>query len=253
MNPPPPTVTRQRTCVAEEGAFCRNGQAARMSRRKTGGSPGRKPGHTGVSHHRRSRETIHHRQDRCGRCRSTGISDVRTAFKQMIDIELMPKAVTVTHLCCKCVCSDCDAVTAPKPPGIKGTPLGPNLLVFLTSVWGKAVSAGNAITPPQRHVRYRHVQDCRKARAGSSIMQAAAHGRRNARIPFKITAHQDRRDPDQNRRSEAVRVGVHRGCGCGHTGGHPRSSGDRLPLSMMVCYMTPIIRPSLSVFGWRCL
>ena len=106
---------------------------------------------------------------------------------------------------------------------------------------------------PQRHVRYRYVQDCRKARAGSSIMQDAAHGRRNARVPFKITTHQDGRDPDQNRRSEAVRVGVHRGCGCGHKGGHPRSGGDRLPLSMMVCYMTPIIRPSLSVFGWRCL
>ena len=57
----------------------------------------------------------------------------------------MPKAVTVTHMCCECVCSDCDAVTATKPPGIKGTPLGPSLPTFLTSVWGKAVSAGSTI------------------------------------------------------------------------------------------------------------
>ena len=58
----------------------------------------------------------------------------------------MPTAMVVTHVCHECVCSDCDAVTAPKPPGIKGTSLGPNLLAFLTSVWGKAVSTGNAAT-----------------------------------------------------------------------------------------------------------
>ena len=58
----------------------------------------------------------------------------------------MPKAVTVTHVCYECVCSDCEYVTVPKQPGIRGTSLGPNLLEFLTSVWGKAVSAGNATT-----------------------------------------------------------------------------------------------------------
>ena len=61
---------------------------------KTGGTPGRKPGHAGVSHHRRSRETVHHRPERCGRCGGINISDARTTAKQVIDIERMPKAVT---------------------------------------------------------------------------------------------------------------------------------------------------------------
>ena len=58
----------------------------------------------------------------------------------------MPEATVVTHVCHKCVCSDCKTATVPKPPGIKGASLGPNLLAFLTSVWGKAVSVGNATT-----------------------------------------------------------------------------------------------------------
>ena len=111
-----------------------------------GGRSGRKPGHAGVSHHRRSRKAIHHRPGKCGSCGGTSLSDARATAKQIIDIERMPKAVTVTHVCHECVCSDCDAVTAPKPPGIKGTSLGPNLLAFLISVWGKAVSTGNATT-----------------------------------------------------------------------------------------------------------
>ena len=113
---------------------------------KTAGIPGRKPGHAGVSHHRRSKDAVHHRPDRCGKCGGANISDVRTTAKQIIDIPEMPKVAVVTHVCHQCVCSDCDAVTVPKPPGIKGTSLGPNLLAFLTSVWGKAVSVGNATT-----------------------------------------------------------------------------------------------------------
>ena len=120
------------------------GKSSERAEGKTGGTPGRKPGHAGVSHHRRSRETVHHRPERCGRCGGINISDARTIAKQVIDIERMPKAVAVTHVCHECVCSDCDAVTAPKPSGIRGTSLGPNLLAFLTGVWGKAVSAGNA-------------------------------------------------------------------------------------------------------------
>ena len=58
----------------------------------------------------------------------------------------MPKAVTVTHVCHERVCPDCEYVTVPKQPGIRGMSLGPNLLAFLTNVWGKAVSAGNGTT-----------------------------------------------------------------------------------------------------------
>ena len=111
---------------------------------KTTGIPSRKPGHTGVSHRRRSKEAVHHRPDKCGRCGGVSISDVRITAKQIIDIPQMPKATVVTHVSHQCVCSDCEIVTIPKLPGIRGTSIGPNLLAFLTSVWGKAVSVGNA-------------------------------------------------------------------------------------------------------------
>ena len=113
---------------------------------KAVGISGRKLGHAGVSHHRRSKEVVHHKPSKCDRCGGTSLLDVRTTTKQIIDIPEMPKAAVVTHVSHQCVCSDCKTVTVPKPPGIKGTSLGPNLLAFLTSVWGKAVSVGNATT-----------------------------------------------------------------------------------------------------------
>ena len=113
---------------------------------KAAGTPGRKPGHTGVSHRRRSKEAVHHRPDKCSKCGGASISDVRTTTKQIIDIPEMPEATVVTHVSHQRVCSDCETVTIPKLPGIRGTSLGPNLLAFLTSVWGKAVSVGNVTT-----------------------------------------------------------------------------------------------------------
>ena len=113
---------------------------------KTVGVPGCRPDHTGISHRRRSKEAVHHRPDRCGGCGGTSLSDARTTAKQIIDIPEMPKTTVVTHVCHQCVCSDCEAIIVPKSPGIKGTSLGPNLLAFLTSVWGKAVSVDNTTT-----------------------------------------------------------------------------------------------------------
>ena len=113
---------------------------------KTAGIPGRKPGYIGISHSRRSKKTVHHKPDRCGRCGGASISDVRTTAKQIIDIPGMPEVTVVTHMCHQCVCSDCKSVTIPKSLGIKATSLGPNLLAFLTSVWGKAVSVGSVTT-----------------------------------------------------------------------------------------------------------
>ena len=112
----------------------------------TAGVPGRKPGHAGVSRHRRSKEAVRHRPDKCSKCGGASISDVRITTKQVIDIQEMPKATVVTHVSHQRVCSDCETVTIPKLPGIRGTSLGSNLLAFLTSVWGKAVSVGNATT-----------------------------------------------------------------------------------------------------------
>ena len=121
-------------------------KSSEQSKDKPVGTPGRKPGHTGVSHHRRSKETVHHRSDKCGRCGSANISDVHTTTKQIIDIPEMPETEIVTHVCHQCICSDCKTVTVPNSPGINGTSLGPNLLALLTSMWGKAVSVGNATT-----------------------------------------------------------------------------------------------------------
>ena len=47
---------------------------------KTVGIPGRRSGHAGVSHHRRSTETVHHRPSKCSRCGGTSLSDVRTTI-----------------------------------------------------------------------------------------------------------------------------------------------------------------------------
>ena len=91
--------------------------------------PGRRPGHTGISHHRRSKEAVYCRPDRCG---GTGLLDVRITARQITDIPKMPKAAVVTRACHRRACSDCDAVTVPKSPRINGTSLGPNLLAFLT-------------------------------------------------------------------------------------------------------------------------
>ena len=115
-------------------------------RERRSGVPGCRPDHTGISHRRRSKEAVHHRPDRCGGCGGTSLSDARITAKQIIDIPEMPKTTAVTHVCHQCVCSDCEAITVTKSPGIKETSLGPNLLAFLTSVWGKAVSVGNTTT-----------------------------------------------------------------------------------------------------------
>ena len=124
----------------------RGAEPSEQAEGKTAGIPGRKPGHTGVSHHRRSKETVHHRPDKCSKCGGASISDIRTTTKQIIDIPEMPEATVVTHVSHQCICSDCKTATIPNSPGISGTSLGPNLLAFMTSVWGKAVSVGNATT-----------------------------------------------------------------------------------------------------------
>ena len=112
----------------------------------------------------------------------------------------MPKATVVTHVSHQCVCSDCEAVTVPKSPGIKGTSLGPNLLAFLTSVWGKAVSVGNVTTLLNDTFGTGPVQDRRNACTGSCVRQVAKDGRRNKRVPFRIAIYQDGRDAHQVQR-----------------------------------------------------
>ena len=90
----------------------------------------------------------------------------------------MPKVTVVTHVCHRRVCSDCKTVTVPKSPGIKGTSLGPNLLAFLTNVWGKAVSVGNATTLLNDTFGAGLCKTaCRNACTGSCIRQAAKDSR----------------------------------------------------------------------------
>ena len=145
-NPHVPPSNDSVPAQQKKARSARGAEPSEQAEGKTAGIPGRKPGHTGVSHRRRSKEAVHRRPDRCGRCEGASISDVHTTAKQVIDIQEMPKATVVTHVFHQRVCSDCETVTIPKLPGIRGTSLGPNLLAFLTSVWCKAVSVGNATT-----------------------------------------------------------------------------------------------------------
>ena len=145
-NPHAPPSNDSMPAQQKKTRSAKRDKQSEQAEEKTAGIPGRKPGHTGVSHRRRSKEAVHHRPDKCSKCGGASISDIRTTAKQVIDIQEMPKATVVTHVSHQCVCSDCETVTVPKLPGINGTSLGPNLLAFMTSVWGKAVSVGNVTT-----------------------------------------------------------------------------------------------------------
>ena len=154
-------------------------------------------------------------RDKCSKCGGASLSDVRTTAKQMVlvwdplYIPQMPKATVVTHVSHQCVCSDCETVTIPKLPGISGTSLGPNLLAFLTSVWGKAVSVGN-VTTLLNDTFGAGLCKTVVTPTGSRFRQAAKDGRRDG-VPFRITIHQDGRDAHQVQRKTTVRVGMHLG------------------------------------------
>ena len=111
--------------------------------------PGRRPGHRGVSHGRRSQSTIHHVPGECRGCGSGRLGAGRIAdMRQVTDVPPAPKAATVSHVAHDGVCGRCGRVTeAPSLYGdgvgvaVRGTSLGPVLVSRAVQMWEKHVSA----------------------------------------------------------------------------------------------------------------
>lgn len=103
---------------------------------------GRKKGHQGQSHSRRSSKTIHHTQtDACSRCGSSDLIVKKASQKQICDIEFMPKIETVTHVTYKYKCGCCGKSIDTTPKCItKGTSVGPKLSALAVTLWERGNS-----------------------------------------------------------------------------------------------------------------
>ena len=112
--------------------------------------PGRKAGHAGISHSRKSSRTVHYVPDRCGRCGSRDVAAGRIAcMKQVTDIPSLPRAETVSHAAHDGMCASCGNTTsAPSLYGdglgkaVRGTSVGPVLLSEMTQMWHHNMSTG---------------------------------------------------------------------------------------------------------------
>lgn len=101
---------------------------------------GRKAGHKGVSHNRRSIRNITYSLEECPNCKSRDITPVCSTAKQVTDIPYLPKAETVTHTVCTYKCTECDTVSAsPDRDVIKGTAVGPKLAKYMLRLWSDRV------------------------------------------------------------------------------------------------------------------
>ena len=101
---------------------------------------GRKSGHKGQSHNKKSSKTIKKRPDKCGTCGSKKIKDSKIISKQITDVEYIPECKTTTYVMHECICMDCNAITKPESIGLEGTSLGPNILCILTNLWNNGLS-----------------------------------------------------------------------------------------------------------------
>ena len=129
-----------------KGAGGAGGGGGAPVRRK--GSPGRKPGHEGVSATRRAQRTGHHVPARCARC---GGGDLRRAgswHKNVTDMPRMPGPATACHVMHRCACNGCGAGVRPPPPGIEGTGIGPNLAAPAVKARGRNASVAGVADCP---------------------------------------------------------------------------------------------------------
>ena len=126
---------------------------------KTGTKPGRKDGHQGISHNRRSTKTIHHTQDNgCDKCGNKVLTEKSKHQKQIIDIEFIPNVETVTHISYKYICKCCGNTidTAPKCNS-KGTSVGPKLTALSITLW----DAGNSLESIKNVFSFFNVNVCK--------------------------------------------------------------------------------------------
>lgn len=106
--------------------------------------PGRKKGHEGVSHRRKSEETVLHMPERCHSCEIGGPEVVRRTVKQYVDVLAILRCAATTHVEYECRCAECGAVSEGKfEGGTEGTSMGPNLLTLAVRLWDKGISIGN--------------------------------------------------------------------------------------------------------------
>ena len=105
--------------------------------------PGRKKGHIGISHHRKSTNTVRKTPSSCHKCGSDRLHTTgRISSKQITDIPYIPQVETTTHVIKECKCDKCGAITgaAQDPAGIPGTQMGPRLAAIMVELWYKGCS-----------------------------------------------------------------------------------------------------------------
>ena len=113
---------------------------------------GRKPGHEGVSHARKSEKTNHYCPEDCPKCGSTRIK--RGDMKDMrvvLETPPPPKASLQTHVAHEGTCGGCGHVI-PAPSlyedglgvAVRGTSFGPNLAAYAVRLWTLNMSDSGA-------------------------------------------------------------------------------------------------------------
>lgn len=96
--------------------------------------PGRKEGHKGASHSRKSDGKVYNTPGKCDHCGSKNLVVSRNNPIQRTDIE--PIVVhTITIVNQECECLDCGQATVPKTGQTPGTSFGPNLQKTVLRLW----------------------------------------------------------------------------------------------------------------------
>lgn len=133
------------TPPSQESVRRRRERSKRRQQAKEGGEPqnkpnkpGRKKGHQGTSHHRRSDRKVYRTPEACAHCGSADLTVLRDRTTQQVDIE--PVVVhTTTVVSRECRCLDCGKTTLPETGSTPGTSLGPNLQSMVVRLWEDGV------------------------------------------------------------------------------------------------------------------
>ena len=106
--------------------------------------PERKKRHKGVSHCRRSEETVFHMPERCTECGLCELEVSKRTEKQYVDVSAIPLCTVTTGVKYECRCARRGAVSERKFGGTtEGTSMGSNLLTLAVRLWDKGVSIEN--------------------------------------------------------------------------------------------------------------
>ena len=95
---------------------------------------GRKKGHKGSSHHRKSDGKVYNTSDRCGHCGSKNLEVSRSDTIRRTDTEQIV-VHTTTIVSQEYECLDCGQATIPKTGHTPGTSFGSNLQKTVLRLW----------------------------------------------------------------------------------------------------------------------